>query len=448
MDTESRDQAVNPAPPPAWLRDAAQRLRHGEPLGEELIGAICAMGRAPAEMSPGERQYVVVHGRRYARTAGLLPAGSSGRLLDVGCYPGHLAAIAGAHGWQVAGISLAGENWGDPQFESRLRSAGIEVVSADIQRDAFPFADESFDAAFFNETIEHLAFNPFQPLDEIWRVLRPGGHLVFSVPNLVRFDVRWAALRGRTIHAGLENALSSNFPSDIANRHVREYTFHEVRHFLEAQDKYLYRFQVEEVAMDRSLDGMFCGCDGEKRDWRRVTKATFLRDVLTRFLPGLRSGIILRARKPVEHVGLAAADIAAAGFLAAESTGTGDGFVRRPIHAAWMGARATLRLRLPPGRVRYVDLWVVLPAPGSLPPRRLAVRGGTAVQAADVMPSPEPRRFRVPLDAKSDGTTPLELALATDAWRPCDHGLPGDGRDLGVMICLDRAAAWVEPAEQ
>jgi SAM-dependent methyltransferase len=45
-----------------------------------------------------------------------------------------------------------------------------------------PFADASFDVVVSFETIEHTA-DPAHFLDELWRVLRPGGPLIISTPN-------------------------------------------------------------------------------------------------------------------------------------------------------------------------------------------------------------------------------------------------------------------------
>lgn len=46
---------------------------------------------------------------------------------------------------------------------------------------AFPFESASFDAVLCNQVLEHV-FNPDEFLDEIGRVLRPGGKLLLTVP--------------------------------------------------------------------------------------------------------------------------------------------------------------------------------------------------------------------------------------------------------------------------
>jgi SAM-dependent methyltransferase len=66
--------------------------------------------------------------------------------------------------------------------ESSLRR-GLDAFQVDINNERLPFQDESFDLVYLTEVIEHLV-SPDRALREIWRVLRPKGHLIVSTPNL------------------------------------------------------------------------------------------------------------------------------------------------------------------------------------------------------------------------------------------------------------------------
>ncbi|MBU0679194.1 MAG: class I SAM-dependent methyltransferase [Verrucomicrobia bacterium] len=396
---------------------------------------------AERSLTDGEEKYLKYHHRRYEATLRHLPE-QKGRLLDAGCFPGHLAILAKADGWDVAGVSLSGERGGDPSFECRMEEAGIDVRILDVERHVFPFGDNSFDVCLFNETIEHLPFNPFHPLSEIWRVLKPGGLMIFSVPNFACFDHRWALLRGRSFHHLLNEQMSVVFPSDISHRHNREYTRNEVRYLLSEQDKYLYRFDVEKIIMDRSMDGMFWGEGGRSVSLRRIRPGTLLRDLLTRAWPNLRRNIFVRARKPTDYIRVGADKIHHEGFLDEEETGAGDSFLRNPILCRWMQTKAQIAVDVPPGHVDFIDLLTVLPAPESLPPVALTFSvNGEVLASHAVTSSLEPRRLRIPLPVNAQ--RPVTIQLRAEQWTPADFGIP-DNRRLGAMICLEEIAAGLD----
>ena len=76
---------------------------------------------------------------------------------------------------------LEGYDWKDFRDESLKDS--IVFTKVDIEQERFPADDASFDVVVCNQVFEHLK-NIYLPLSEIWRVLKPGGLLIFSVPNL------------------------------------------------------------------------------------------------------------------------------------------------------------------------------------------------------------------------------------------------------------------------
>jgi SAM-dependent methyltransferase len=94
----------------------------------------------------------------------------------------------------------------------------------DVEHDRFPYDDGTFDLVVFCEVIEHLVENPMHTLGEIHRVLKPGGAMVLSTPNVSRFDNLVAMARGRNIYDPYH--LGSPF---AGSRHLREYTYGELR---------------------------------------------------------------------------------------------------------------------------------------------------------------------------------------------------------------------------
>ena len=102
-------------------------------------------------------------------------AGRVGRVLDVGCGPGHLLARFRNLGWDVLGTEAT-----EASAELARRNYGLDVRAGELRALQFPAA--SFDAVVSWHTLEHMA-DPREVLDEMQRVLKPVGVLFLSVPN-------------------------------------------------------------------------------------------------------------------------------------------------------------------------------------------------------------------------------------------------------------------------
>ena len=117
----------------------------------------------------------VEHVARY-RWAASLAAGR--RVLDAGCGTGYGAAIMAAQGAsEVAGVDIAGAVL--DAIRPDMPDA-VTLSTADIHD--LPFPDSSFDLAVCFEVIEHVS-EQAGVLDELSRVLAPGGVLAISSPN-------------------------------------------------------------------------------------------------------------------------------------------------------------------------------------------------------------------------------------------------------------------------
>jgi glycosyltransferase involved in cell wall biosynthesis/SAM-dependent methyltransferase len=103
------------------------------------------------------------------------------RVLEVGCGYGLLGTRLSQLGARFIGVDIALS--AVSQFP-KSSEAGCYPVVADAT--VLPFPDASFDLIFCMEVLEHTA-DPNPLLDECFRVVRPGGHLVFSCPNYFSF---------------------------------------------------------------------------------------------------------------------------------------------------------------------------------------------------------------------------------------------------------------------
>ena len=110
-----------------------------------------------------------------------LYAAPPGRLLDVGCGHGELAAGFMARGWKAAGVEPSAA------AAAAAGARGIEMHHGTIG-DA-PWPDGTFDAVIFNHALEHVD-DPGADLRAAGRLVRPGGLIVVSVPNFGSWERR------------------------------------------------------------------------------------------------------------------------------------------------------------------------------------------------------------------------------------------------------------------
>ncbi len=184
---------------------------------------------------PNATGYIQLHHGRFIRTVELVPAGDgSQRLLELSSYLQMPLLIKryGNYG------EIAVTNWWQGELSEKIQHArhaatgeevGFTMKRVDVERDPFPFPDEYFDVALCCELIEHLREDPMHMLIELNRVLKWGGLVVLTTPNISSaFSVR-EALAGRN-----PNIYSPYTRQSPADRHSREYTPSEVRVALES----------------------------------------------------------------------------------------------------------------------------------------------------------------------------------------------------------------------
>ncbi len=147
------------------------------------------------------------------------------RGLDVGASPGHFLVAASMMGYAMEGLDLAPEAPFIHEAGELFHQAfDVPVHTCDILQDPFPVADATYDFVTFTEVLEHLPTWPLRPLQEMARVLKPGGLLFLTTPNVAKLQNRLKFLLGHNIYTSLETMISLS----VHKRHVREYTLGEV----------------------------------------------------------------------------------------------------------------------------------------------------------------------------------------------------------------------------
>jgi SAM-dependent methyltransferase len=99
------------------------------------------------------------------------------KILDIGAGAGHSLVPLLEAGWKNL-WAIDRDDYNKEFFKKR----GIVFNSVDVTKDKFPFEPNFFDVILSFHLIEHL--NDSQNyLEEVWRVLRPGGVLIIVTPD-------------------------------------------------------------------------------------------------------------------------------------------------------------------------------------------------------------------------------------------------------------------------
>jgi SAM-dependent methyltransferase len=165
------------------------------------------LGRVASIISLGIRWH---QGRRALRTSPLnaLRAPQTGRVLDVGCGRGDLAAVFVKRGWQATGVEPSASAC------AAARARGVDARQGTLDDISLP--NDDFDAAIFQHSLEHTS-DPVAQLAKVRAAVRRGGFVLITVPNFGswqrrRFGNRWYHLdlprhRVHFTAKGLEAAL-------------------------------------------------------------------------------------------------------------------------------------------------------------------------------------------------------------------------------------------------
>ena len=184
----------------------------------ELLNSV-RLEDAPVEEMKG---YVGADFRRFVYTLDLVPEQAEMKLLELGANPYFTTVLLSK--FRNATLELA--NYFDGAECEGSQTVFIELTGEtlnfpyqqfNVETDRFPYEDNSFHVVLFCEIIEHLLADPVHALTEIKRVLKPGGSLILTTPNVARLENAEKILAGQNIY----DPYSGYGPY---GRHNREYT--------------------------------------------------------------------------------------------------------------------------------------------------------------------------------------------------------------------------------
>ena len=184
--------------------------------------------------------------RRQARMLAGVLRGVAGPavIVDVGCGDGSALAVAAA---QNPAHRFAGLDWSADALR-QARARGLTVVRGSISP-RLPVADGVADVVIMSELIEHLV-DPDGAVAEARRVLRPGGSLLLSTPNLAAWYNRGLLALGiQPIFSEVSLRGVFGRPGRVVAGHLRLFTRRALTEFLTASG-----FRCETVAGARYHD--------------------------------------------------------------------------------------------------------------------------------------------------------------------------------------------------
>jgi SAM-dependent methyltransferase len=184
--------------------------------------------------------------RRQARMLAETLRGRAGPavIIDLGCGDGSALAVAAGHdaaGHDAAGHDAAGHDpahrfagidWSAGALR-RAQARGLTVLRAGLNP-SLPIGDGAADVVIMSELIEHLV-DPDGAVAEVRRVLRPGGSLLLSTPNLAAWYNRGLLAVGiQPVFSEVSLRGVFGRPGRVVAGHLRLFTRRALTEFLTA----------------------------------------------------------------------------------------------------------------------------------------------------------------------------------------------------------------------
>jgi SAM-dependent methyltransferase len=375
--------------------------------------------------------YADAHARRFRETLRFMPPLAPGaRALELGAVPYYMTCLLRRH----ASLAVEPLSFYEVEQESATRHVvesreygeryEFDYRAVNVERDPFPFPDETFDLVLCCELLEHLLINPSHMLYESHRVLKPDGLLLLTTPNVLRWENVLALVHGRNVYDLYRG-------NGIYGRHNREYAPHEVRLLLEACGFSVERLETVNVygsdalnrvplIFDNRRDNIFALARRDRPG--RVAFPESLYVLMDEYRSVARSAIRMGVDE-AGQLGRGWHEFEAGGPGFRWTRGAADFYLRRA------GAEQTLRLHLCCHHPEVERDAVTL---------ALRVNGRDAGLVRITTREWHEQAFRLSA-APEESILHCELTV-TPAWVPREHTDSTDPRELGVGV----SRAWLE----
>ncbi len=201
--------------------------------------------------------YVRTHLERLTRTLKITPPGGpDDAVLEMGAYLHITPALKSVLGYgTVRGCYLgpAGQSDRRKVVSSRGETFECDVDLFDAEKDSYPYVDGTFSTVLCCELLEHLYEDPMHLMSEVNRILKPGGHLVLTTPNICSLRATGAALLG--YHPGLfHQYIAPDEHGNVDPRHAREYAPRDLEDLMSAAGFEVVRIESGPYGTDEGAD--------------------------------------------------------------------------------------------------------------------------------------------------------------------------------------------------
>lgn len=150
------------------------------------------------------------------------------KIIDLGCGTGYYLFLLSNLSLEINLTGFDNDYKALDEAKQLLFDKKINFVKGDMHK--MPFKNSSFDKAVASEVLEHLT-NDILALEEIFRILKPGGILVISVPS-INYPFLWDPINW-VLQRFFRTHIETGFFSGIWSGHVRLYSLNELKSKLE-----------------------------------------------------------------------------------------------------------------------------------------------------------------------------------------------------------------------
>lgn len=156
--------------------------------------------------------------RRVNRILDQLELKGGERILEVGCGNGYYLNVLNRLGLNLKLTGIDNDNLALKDAKRFIGDKKIKLILTDANK--LPLENNFFDRVIISEVIEHIE-NEQKVLDEIFRVLKPGGIMVLTTCN-IDYPFLWDPINW-TLQHFFNTHIKAGFWAGIWNQHLRLY---------------------------------------------------------------------------------------------------------------------------------------------------------------------------------------------------------------------------------